>query len=50
MPMEPSGFDHAHSTALVNMGQFFWDAIHSEERLAFHENNNFVKFFSQFAL
>ena len=43
------GFDSSHSTALVNMSHLFWDPIHSDERLAFNENNSFVKFFYQFA-
>jgi hypothetical protein len=40
--MDETGFDVAHSTALVNLGQFFWDSIHTEERLAFNENSNFI--------
>jgi len=36
-------------TLLVNMSQFLWDNIHTEERLAFHENNNFLRFFVKFA-
>ena len=32
------------------MSQFFWDNIHIEERLAFHEKSNFLSFFSKFAL
>ncbi len=47
--MDETGYDVAHSTALVNLGQFFWDSIHTEERLAFSENNNFIRFFSSFA-
>lgn len=31
------------------MSQFFWDNIHTEERLAFHENSNFLRFFIKFA-
>ncbi len=43
------GYDLRHRTMLVNMGQFFFDSIHSEERLAFHENSYFLKFFVKFA-
>lgn len=34
---------------LVNMGQFFWESMHTEERLAFKETNHFLKFFAEFA-
>ena len=34
---------------LVYMSQFFWDSMHSEERLAFKETNNFSKFFLEFS-
>ncbi len=35
---------------LVNLSQYFFDSIHSEERLTFCETSNFLKFFSKFAL
>lgn len=38
------GFDIAHSTMLVHMGQFFFDSIHAEERLTFKESGNFLRF------
>jgi hypothetical protein len=33
----------------VYLSQFFWDSMHSEERLAFKETNNFLKFFLEFS-
>lgn len=34
---------------LVNLSQFLFDSVHSEERQAFNETNNFLRFFAQFA-
>ena len=43
------GYDIGHKTLLVYLSQFFWDSMHSEERLAFKETNNFLKFFLEFS-
>lgn len=34
---------------LVNLSQFFFDSMHTEERLTFSETSNFLRFFSRFA-
>ena len=44
-----NGYDLAHTTALVHFGQFFFDSIHTDERNAFSEKNNFLRFFYHFA-
>lgn len=44
-----SCFDQTHSTLLVNLGQFFFDSIHTEDRLLYKETNNFLKFFKEFS-
>lgn len=43
------GYDIRHRTMLVNLSHLFLDNIHAEERLAFAETNNYLRFFSQFA-
>jgi hypothetical protein len=43
------GYDIWHRTILVNLSHLFLDNINAEERLAFAETNNYLRFFSQFA-
>lgn len=40
-----SAYDLTHRSMLVNLSQFFFDNVHQEERLAYGETNNFLKFF-----
>jgi hypothetical protein len=40
------GYDIRHRTMLVNLSHLFLDNIHAEERLAFAETNNYLKFFT----
>ena len=42
------GFDIQHTTMIVNMAQFFFDSVHKEERMAFHQTSHFMQFFYEF--
>ena len=33
---------------IVNMAQFFFDSVHKEERMAFHQTSHFMQFFYEF--
>jgi hypothetical protein len=43
------GYDIRHTNLLVNFSHLLLDNIHAEERMAFAETNNFLRFFTQFA-
>ncbi len=42
-------YDIRETNLLVNLSHLFLDNIHAEERLAFTETNNFLRFFTNFA-
>lgn len=46
--MLDGGFDIQHTTMIVNMAQFFFDSVHKEERMAFHQTSHFMQFFYEF--